>query len=75
MTFVMALDPIAAAEAANVAATMGIYVHPLDTAYLPTNIDLSTTAAKVAVVVGSGLPPSSTSTTDPIATSTTIIAP
>jgi hypothetical protein len=54
MTFVMALDPIAASEAATVAATMGIYVHALDTSYLPTDIDLSKTAAKVVVIVGSG---------------------
>jgi hypothetical protein len=75
MTFVMALDPIAAAEAATVAATMGIYVRPLDTSYLPTDVDIYHTAAKVVVVVGSGPPISAMATTSVPASSTTNFAP
>jgi hypothetical protein len=74
MTFVMALDPIAASEAVNVAATIGIYVHPLDLSYLPTDVDLSKTAAKVVVVVGTSLPPSSTIYTG-VPTTSTSVAP
>jgi hypothetical protein len=54
-SFVMALKPNAATEAAKIAATLGLDLRPLDTSYLPTPIDLSTTAAKVAVVIGSDL--------------------
>lgn len=51
-SFVMALRPDFNNDADWAAGVIGVPVHPLDTRYLPTDLELSGTRARVVIVVG-----------------------
>jgi hypothetical protein len=56
-SFVMALDAADQRNAAKAANTLGLPLRPLDTSYLPVDVDLYRTAARVVVVIGTPLAP------------------
>jgi hypothetical protein len=65
-SFVMALDPVAHDDADRIAELLGFAVKPIDTSYLPDEVELEGTAADVVVVIGSLSPPHSSTTTTPV---------
>jgi hypothetical protein len=60
VSFVMALDAADERNATKAANTLGLPLRPLDTSYLPVDVDLYRTAARVVVVLGTPLTPSYT---------------
>jgi hypothetical protein len=57
VSFVMALDSADQRNAAKAANTLGLPLRPLDTSYLPVDVDLYRTPARVVVVIGTPLAP------------------
>jgi hypothetical protein len=60
VSFVMALDTTDPALAAGVAKTLGLPLRTLDTTYLPVDVDLAATGARVIVVLGQATSPYTT---------------